>query len=100
MLRALAITAVLLGGAATQADAGHGHSHSHRQNYRYNNSSYYRGGFNGGFVSPGFGGGYGRGHYHDTSHYDYHPTEVYRHRNHYHVVPGHYDYHQTGHWHW
>lgn len=30
-------------------------------------------------------------------HYDYHPPEVYRHRNHLHVSPGHYDYHRGGH---
>ncbi len=42
---------------------------------------------------------YRHGRYHDTSHYDYHPTEVRRHGNHWHVQPGHYDYHRTGHWH-
>jgi hypothetical protein len=44
-------------------------------------------------------GCYGGGHvWHDTSHYDYHPSEFVRHRNHYHFVPGHWDYHDTGHW--
>jgi hypothetical protein len=38
--------------------------------------------------------------YHDTTHYDYHPTTVYRHGNHYHVQPGHYDLHRSGHWHY
>jgi hypothetical protein len=43
----------------------------------------------------------GRRTWHDTSHYDYHPGEFVRHRNHYHYVPGHYDYHEDGHWdHW
>jgi hypothetical protein len=42
---------------------------------------------------------YGHGSYHDTSHYDYHPTEVIRHGNHYDVMPGHYDFHRTGHYH-
>src|SRR5262245_31182271 len=37
--------------------------------------------------------------WHDTSHYDYHPPTVVRHRNHFHYVPGHYDYHETGHMH-
>jgi len=37
--------------------------------------------------------------YHDTSHWDYHPPSIYRHRNHFHVQPGHYDWHRTGHWH-
>ena len=31
-------------------------------------------------------------------HYDYHPTEVYRHGNHYDVVPGHFDYHSRPHY--
>jgi hypothetical protein len=63
--------------------------------------SYY-GGYSG-YRSVGYGYG-GRDYYgghsdwHDTSHYDYHPGEVVRHRNHYHYVPGHYDYHETGHW--
>ncbi len=37
--------------------------------------------------------------YHDTSHFDYHPTEIRRHGNHYDVYPGHYDFHRSGHWH-
>jgi len=41
----------------------------------------------------------GYGAHHDTSHYDYHPTEIYRHGNHYDVQPGHYDFHQEGHYH-
>ena len=56
-------------------------------------------GIGSGYNSGYYGGGYNRGYYHDTSHYDYHPTSLQRHRNHYHVVPGHYDYHRTGHWH-
>ncbi|WP_145061965.1 hypothetical protein [Adhaeretor mobilis] len=36
--------------------------------------------------------------YHDTSHYDWHPTEVRRHGNHYDVQPGHWDFHREGHW--
>jgi hypothetical protein len=36
--------------------------------------------------------------WHDTSHYDYHPGEFVRHRNHYHYIPGHYDWHEDGHW--
>lgn len=30
-------------------------------------------------------------------HYDYHPTSIYRHRNHYHVQPAHYDFHRGSH---
>ena len=61
---------------------------------------------------PGYGYGYGYQNnyntyqpsygatWHDTSHWDYHPSHIVPHRNHFHYVPGHYDYHQTGHWHW
>lgn len=35
--------------------------------------------------------------WHDTSHYDYVPTRVIPHGNHYHVQPGGYYYHQSGH---
>lgn len=52
-------------------------------------------------YSSCYGGGYGWGghaDWNDTSHYDYHPGGVVRHRNHYHYVPGHYDYHDDGHW--
>jgi hypothetical protein len=57
-------------------------------------------GYHGGW--PGHHGWYGD-RWHDTSHYDYHPGEFIRHRNHYHYVPGHYDFHPSGHWdhyHW
>lgn len=62
--------------------------------------------------NPQWGGGYGWNSYnsgwnqryqprrwHDTSHWDYHPTTVVPHGDHLHVVPGHYDWHQTGHMH-
>ena len=52
--------------------------------------------------SHGYGGyrsHFGHVFYHDTSHYDYHPTEIIRHGNHYDVMPGHYDFHRTGHYH-
>lgn len=45
------------------------------------------------------GSRFGHGWYHDTSHYDYHPSQVVPHGNHYDVIPGHYDFHRTGHWH-
>lgn len=38
-----------------------------------------------------YGARYGGGHY------DYHPTEVYRHGNHLHVQPAHFDWHGGGH---
>ena len=54
------------------------------------------------------GGGYGFGyvqphmHWHDTSHFDYHPGYIIDHGSHNHVVPGHYHLHNTGHYdlHW
>ena len=67
--------------------------------YGFNNYGGYRGGY-GGYSHYGHGGygNYGRA-WHDTSHYDYHPTTVVPHGNHYDVVPGHYHWHNTGHWH-
>jgi hypothetical protein len=55
-----------------------------------------------GFGGSGLGvsASFGRpAYYHDTSHLHYHPGGVVRHRNHFHVVPGHYDVHRSGHWH-
>lgn len=52
--------------------------------YYYSPSSYYR--------QPSY-------QWHDTSHWDYHPAQIQRHGNHYHVTPGHYDWHNQGHWH-
>jgi hypothetical protein len=37
--------------------------------------------------------------WHDTSHLHYHPTIIYPHGNHLHVVPAHYHLHRTGHVH-
>jgi len=85
-------------------------SEAQAQSCRYGGGGY-RGGYSSGGISIGFYGGRGisygasyhraprRSWYHDTSHYDYHPTQVIPHRNHYHVIPGHYDLHRTGHWH-
>ncbi len=57
----------------------------------------YRMPYPGGIYSSRYGGR--GGFYHDTTHLDWHPTEVRRHGNHLHVQPGHYDVHHTGHWH-
>jgi len=68
-------------------------------------------GFHNGHAGHGFHGGVShtigyRGFYqpyvpshtwHDTSHWDYHPTEYRWHGNHWDVQPGHYDWHQEGH---
>lgn len=101
MKRFLLIAAIVLGvfGVANVSDvqAGGGHIHSYN-NYGYGNS-YYNSGY--GYGVGGWGGGYGwnQPYWHDTSHYHYHPTTIYQHGNHFHVVPGHYDLHRTGHWH-
>ena len=71
-----------------------------RRPTRHHGRDYY-GGYRTARYGYGYGGGDcygGRSVWHDTSHYDYHPGEVVRHRNHYHYVPGHYDFHETGHW--
>lgn len=90
-----------------EAKAGHYGCNSYRGGYSYSAPSYYRsspsyyGNYNSYYSGrsysnyPSYRGSY----YHDTSHYDYHPTTVVPHGNHLHVIPGHYDYHQTGHWH-
>jgi hypothetical protein len=103
MRKALAICAVVavLAIFAGSAQAGHGCG------YGYGG---YGGGWSGystgySFGGPSYYGGFvGQPHYHwhDTSHWDYHPTTIVPHGNHFHVVPGHYHWHSTGHWdpHW
>jgi len=101
VLSALVLTAFL----STSVQAGHCHGGG------------YSGGYSSGYGWSGYGGFYSQPRlypvspyrqgcgvplvqprYHDTTHYDYHPTTVYRHRNHFHVQPGHFDLHQSGHW--
>jgi hypothetical protein len=36
-------------------------------------------------------------HWHDTSHWDYHPARIVPHGNHFHIAPRHYHWHQEGH---
>lgn len=67
------------------------------------------GGIYGGYVQPYYGHihhgvnpytatwGGGHLHWHDTSHYDYVPSRIIPHGNHYHVQPGGYIWHQQGH---
>lgn len=68
----------------------------------YVQRSYYGGGH--GAYGPGYGygagypGGHRHGHWHDTSHYDYHAPGFVPHGNHVDYVPGHYDFHREGHW--
>ncbi len=63
---------------------GYGSSFGNRAVIVAPHQSYYRPSYN-----TQYRGGHG--------HYDYHPTEVYRHGNHFDVVPGHYDYHRGSH---
>ncbi len=85
----VAVLAIFAGSAQAQCGYGYG-------GYGYGGYSYGAGAYNYGFV--------GRPHYHwhDTSHWDYHPTRIVPHGNHFHVQPGHFHYHNTGHWdrHW
>lgn len=67
----------------------------HRVNYGYVGNAYPAWG--GGCHSPGWGWGGGHS-WHDTSHYDWHPTEYRWHGNHWDVQPGHWDFHRDGHW--
>lgn len=102
-LLAMAAMAILAAGGAV-AEAGHGHGGG---GYSYNRGfyggyaprvSFYGGGRNLPGVYYGRGGGGHHGHWHDTSHYDFHSGGYERHYDHYHYVPSHYDWHQDGHW--
>jgi len=94
------------GGGGVHVDVGSPHRY-------YGNYGGYYGGFNGslnqgyGYGNCGYnnyntyyGGGWGGGqaYWHDTTHLDYHPAELIRHRGHYHYQPGHFDLHEEGHW--
>lgn len=67
----------------------------------------YRPSYGGGYYNsyrPSYGAGYGHVPSYQIpryrsyrGHYDYHPTQVVPHGNHYDVYPGHYDYHRGGH---
>ncbi len=103
------LAGVLFASAPDTADAqirfsigsgGSGQNGYQNRSYGYSNSG--NRAYNRGHRSSGYrNGGYnGRGNtvWHDTSHYDYHPTTVVPHGNHYHVQPGHYDLHRSGHY--
>lgn len=82
------------GGARYGGFGNYGRSYSgHYGNYGSGYDSRYRSNY-GSYPSLGYGRSY-----HDTSHYDYHPPTVQRHRGHLDYTPGHYDYHRTGHGH-
>lgn len=94
----LAVSVVVAGGASTAEAApfsfgisvggghrGHGHHGLGYPGY-------------GAYCPPSFGIGGGHYHWHDTSHYHYHPGNFWRHGNHYHYEPGHYHLHRSGHW--
>ena len=83
-----AVAALALFAGNVQANHGmYGNSGFHQHSISHNQ----------GLVQPQL-----HSHWHNTSHYDYHPATVVPHGNHLHVNPGHYDRHQTGHYdrHW
>jgi hypothetical protein len=73
-------------------DVGHPHGP------RYSRASYPYGGY-GAYRAYYPQARIGHGHWHDTTHYDYHPGGFQPHYDHYDYVPGHYDVHHSGHWH-
>jgi hypothetical protein len=74
------------GGGGVHVDVGYPHG-----GYSYHPRSRF-------VYSRGYGCYPRHSHWHDTTHYDYHPGEFVRHRGHYHYNPGHYDLHVDGHW--
>jgi hypothetical protein len=79
---------------------GYGGGYSGAYSADYGGYGVHGGGIGYGGSGIGLSVGFGRpSFYHDTSHLHYHPGTVVRHRNHFHVVPGHYDVHRSGHWH-
>lgn len=89
ILALVTVVAVSSVGAASASAQGYGSPYgSAHSNYGYNNYA----------RQPGYSSGYGS-RWHDTSHYDYHPGSIQRHRLHFHYVPGHYDFHRSGHGH-
>ncbi len=75
------------------------------RSYRPAYGNNFGGGYRYGYGAPavivaphsGYHGGGYRSNFRGGGHYDYHPQQVYRHGNHFDVVPGHYDYHRGGH---
>lgn len=113
MKRFLGILAVIVGlsvsAAAAQAQygfgAGHyGHHGSHGVRHTAPHHGYYGSGFGlrtsyyGGLPGVYYGGNRHHHHWHDTSHYDFHPGGFRRHYDHFDYVPSHYDWHDEGHW--
>ncbi len=97
---------LMFAGDASLAKAQHGHcGYGYGGGYSSGIGISIGGGGYRSFGSPYYGGIYSShygqrgGFYHDTSHYDYHPTTILRHGSHFHVQPGHYDFHRTGHYH-
>ncbi len=69
---------------------------SYRPAYGNLYGSHYGYGLGGSHYDYRIGGAYGHHRSRYGGHYDYHPTEVYRHGSHFHVQPGHYDWHVGG----
>lgn len=104
----VAISSITLTSEARAEHRSHrSSSHSHHSHHSHGRS-YSRPSIHFQFGSFGYSSGYrSRSNcysqspsWHDTSHYDYHPTEIINHGSHYHVIPGHYDFHRSGHWHY
>lgn len=109
---------VLFGAEAAQAGPQKfksGFGQSSKFSGGFGNGSKFHGGFGNGPKFPHqHGGGFGHGgpfghsgpfvpdhggHWHDTSHYDYHPGEYVWNGFRWVYVPGHFDFHRTGHLH-
>lgn len=75
---------------------GNGFNNRSFNNFGYRSGTRFRNNFGGYGSNYGYGG---HGLRHNQGHYDYHPTTIVPHGNHFDVVPGHYDYHNTGHGH-
>lgn len=113
MLGLVTLIAISLVGAATASAQGGGYGcgapvGGYSTGYGGYSAGY--GGYAPGYSAYSGNGGYAAGYsgnnfgyrgssWHNTSHLDYHPASVQRHRLHFHYVPGHYDVHRSGHRH-
>jgi hypothetical protein len=87
-----------IGGRGFHVDIGNPHGRYHGQSNfssRYRSVPSYHN-----YRVQSYRPSYQRGHYdyHDTSHFDYIPSRVVRHGNHYDYQPARYQFHRTGHY--
>ena len=92
-----ALSLVIVAASVCVSQAGGYHGHSHHYHGGYGGGYYGGGGYGYGYNGGGWGYGYG---YQPRGHFDYYPTSIYRHGDHFHVQPGHYHYHRGGHGRW